>query len=76
MTFLTILGVTEVLCCFRLAPEGKTGKKISESPRLEFLENFSANNFILLDSEGNTSRPFSRGGIADLPLFRALLAFR
>ena len=75
MTFLTILGVTEILCSFRLAPEEKTGKEISESSRLEFLENFSANNFFLLDSEGNTSRPFSRGGIADLPMLRALLAF-
>ena len=26
MTFLTILGVTEILCSFRLVPEGKTGK--------------------------------------------------
>ena len=28
MTFLTILGVTEVLCGFRFVPEGKTGKEI------------------------------------------------
>ena len=27
-TFLTILGVTEVLCSSRFAPEGKTGKEI------------------------------------------------
>ena len=27
MTFLTILGVTEILCSFRLVLEGKTGKK-------------------------------------------------
>ena len=26
MTFLTILGVTEILCSFRFVPEGKTGK--------------------------------------------------
>ena len=31
MTFLTILGVTEILCCFRLVLEGKTGKEITES---------------------------------------------
>ena len=42
MTFLTILGVTEILCSFRLVLEGKTGKEISESSRLEFLEKFLA----------------------------------
>ena len=38
MTFLTILRFTEILCSFRLVLEGKTGKEISESSRLEFLE--------------------------------------
>ena len=28
MTFLTILGVTEILCSFRLVLERKTGKEI------------------------------------------------
>ena len=37
MTFSTILGVTEILCSFRLVLEGKTDKKIPESSRLEFL---------------------------------------
>ena len=68
MTFLTILGVTEILCSFRLVLEEKTDKEISESSRLEFLEKFSANNFALSDAEGNTSGPLNRGGIADLPL--------
>ena len=45
MTFLTILGVMEILCSFRLVLYMKTGKEIHESSRLEFLENFSANNF-------------------------------
>ena len=36
MTFLTILGVTEILCSFRLLLEGETGKEIPESSRLEF----------------------------------------
>ena len=40
MTFLTILGVTEILCSFRLVLEAKTGKEIPESSRLEFLETF------------------------------------
>ena len=74
MTFLTILGVTEILFSFRLVPEGKTGKEIPESSRLEFLEKFSANNFALSDAEDNTSGPLNRGGTADLPLLRTLLA--
>ena len=68
MTFLTILGDTEMLCSFKLVLEGKTGKEIPESSRLEFLEKFSANNFALSDAEDNTSGPLNRGGIADLPL--------
>ena len=73
MTFLTILGVTEILCSFKLVLEGKTGKEIPESSRLEFTEKFSANNFALSDAEDNTSDPLNRGGIADLPLLRTLL---
>ena len=76
MTFLTILGDTEILCSFRLVLEEKTGEKIPESSRLEFLEKFSANNFALSDAEDNTSGPLNRGGIADLPLLRSLLAIR
>ena len=38
MTFLIILGVTEILCSFKLGQEGKTGKEMSS--RLEFLEKF------------------------------------
>ena len=76
MTFLTILGVTEILCSFELDLEGKTGKEIPESSRSEFLEKFSANNFALSDAEDNTSGQLNRGGIADLPLLRTLLAIR
>ena len=75
MTFLTILGVTEIYS-FRLVLEGKTGKKIPGSSRLEFLEKFLANNFALTDAEDNTSEPLKRGGIAYLPLLRTLLAIR
>ena len=74
MTFLTILGVMEILCSFRLVLEGKTGKEIPESSRLEFLEKFLANNFVSPDAEDNTSGPLNRGGITDLPLLRTLLA--
>ena len=68
MTFLSILGVTEILCTFRLVLARKTGKEIPKSSRLELLQKFLANNFALLDAEDNTSRPLNRGGIADLPL--------
>ena len=74
MTFLTILGVMDILCSFRLVLEGKTGKEIPESSRFESLEKFLANNFALSDAEDNTSGPLNRGGIADLPLLRTLLA--
>ena len=76
MTFSTILGVTKILCSFRLVLEEKTGKEIPESSRLEFTEKFSANNFALSDAEDNTSGPLNRGSIADLPLLRTLLAIR
>ena len=33
ITLLTILGVTEILCSFRLVLEGKPGKEIPESSR-------------------------------------------
>ena len=76
VTFLIIPGVTEILCSFRLVAEGKTGKEMTESSRLEFLEKFLANNFAFSDAENNTSRSLNRGGIADLPLLRTLLAIR
>ena len=72
MTFLTILGVTEISRSFRLVLEGKTGKGIPESSKLEFLEKFLANNFALSDTEDNTWL-LSRGGVTDLTLLRTLL---
>ena len=76
MTFLTILEVTEILNSFRLVLEGKTGKEIPDSSRLGLLENFPGNNFALSNVEDNTSGSLNRGGIADLPLLRALLAIK
>ena len=61
MTFLTILGVMEFLCSFRLVLEGKTGKEIPKSSRLEPWEKFLANNFALSDAKDNTSGPLNRG---------------
>ena len=74
MTFLTVLGVTKILCSFRLVLKGKTGKEIPESSRLEFLEKFSANTFAEADAEDNIFVSLNRGGIVDLPLMRTLLA--
>ena len=74
MTFSTILGVTEILCSFRLVLEEKTGKDIPESSRLKLLEKFLANNFALSDTEDNTSKLLSRGSITNLPLLRTLFA--
>ena len=74
MTFLTILGVTIILCSFILVPGGKTGEEIPESSSLEFLEMFLANDFALSDAEDNTFGALKRGGITDLPLLRTLLA--
>ena len=73
MAFLTILGVTEILCNFRLVLDGKTGKKIPESSRLELLQNVFSKQFCFIRCS-NTSGPLNRGGIADLPLLRTLLA--
>ena len=75
MTFLTILGVADILCSFRLVLEGKTGKEIPKSLRLEFLEKLLANDFALSNAEENTSGLLNRGGIADLPLFFVLFCF-
>ena len=49
----------EILCSFRLVLDGKTGKEIPDSSRLEFLEKFSANDFALSDAEDNTSSPLN-----------------
>ena len=64
----------EILCNFRLVLEVNIGQEIPGSSRLEFLEKFLANNFALSNAEDNTSGPLNRGGIADLPLLKTLLA--
>ena len=74
MTFLNILGIIEILCTFGLVLEEKVGKEIPESSRLEVIKKFLANNFALTDVEDDTCGSLNRGGIADLPLLRTLLA--
>ena len=73
MTFLTILGVTEILYSFRLVLARKPSKEMCESFKLEVLEKFSAHNFALSDAEDSTSRPLNGGGIVDLVLLGTLL---
>ena len=58
--------------CLEKSRKWKLG--VHYEPWLEFLEKFSANNFALPDAGDNTSGPLNRGGIADLPLLRTLLA--
>ena len=74
LSFLAVLGVTEILCSFRFTLEKKTGKEIPDSSRLEFLGKFSENNFTLSDAKDNTSGLLNRAGIANLPLLRTILA--
>ena len=54
MTFSNILGVTEILCSFRLVLEVKTNNKISESSRLEFLQKFLTKTTLLYQMEQTT----------------------
>ena len=45
MTFVTNLGVTNILCSFRLVLKGKASKEKTALSRFEFLEKFSSNSF-------------------------------
>ena len=63
MTFLTIMGVTEMLCSFRLVLQGKAGKEIPESSRLGVLEKFLVDTVDLSDAEDNTLGLLNREGI-------------
>ena len=74
MTFFNHLESYRNIMQFQIVLEGRTGKEIPESSKLEFLEKFSAINFALSDAKDNTSGPLTGGGIVDLPLLRTLLA--
>ena len=54
LTFLANLGVTGILCIFRVVLKRKASKEAPGSSRLELLEKFSANKFALSDTECNT----------------------
>ena len=68
------MGVTEILCSFRVVLEVTAGKEIPKSSRLEFLERLLVSNFALSDAEDNNSGSLNRAATADLPLLRTLLA--
>ena len=77
MTFLTNLGVTEILYSFRLVLEGKAGKEaplISRHIKIRVLRKVLANIFTLSDAEDNIYRPLNRGVIVYLFFLRTLLA--
>ena len=62
------------ICRLRLVLEGKKSKEIPALSRLELLEKFLMNIFALSDAECNTYGSLNRGSIANLPLFRTILA--
>ena len=70
MTFLTILGVTKILWSSKLFLEEKTGRVI----KIRVLKNVFSKQIASSDAENKTSGTSDRGGIADLPLLRTLLA--
>ena len=61
---------------FQVVLEGKTGKEMPQSSRLEFVERFLANNFALSIAESNTPGSLNRRALVELPLLRRLLAIR
>ena len=61
---------------FQISSRRENRQRDTRVIKIKFKEKFSANNFTLSDAEDNTSGPLNRGGIADLPLLRTLLAIR
>ena len=72
MTFLTILGATEILCSFRLVLEETTGKKILDPSKLEFSKGFSKQS-CLSEAADNIYGSLNRG-IPYLLLLSTLIA--
>ena len=62
----------QILCNFKLVPEGKTGKE--RVIKIRVLVKFLANSLDSSDAEDNTSGLLNKRGIADLSLLRTLLA--
>ena len=74
MTFFYRFGSHRNIKQFQISSRREAAKEILESSKLEFLEKFLANNFLLSEAENSTCRWLNRGGIAELPLLRTLFA--
>ena len=61
---------------FQISSRRENRQRDTRVIKIRVQRKFSANNFALSDAEDNTSDPLNRGGIADLPLLRTLLAIR
>ena len=59
---------------FQISSRRENRQRDTRVIKIRFIEKFSANNFDLSDAEDNTFGQLNRGGIADLPLLRTLLA--
>ena len=71
MTFVTNLGVTNILCSFRWSLKEKQVKRKLPYQDLSSWKSFHQT---ISDAEDNTCGPLNRGGIADLTLLGTLLA--
>ena len=58
------MGVTGILCSFKLFVEWTAGKVIHQSSSIDLSENISANNFALSHAEENIAGPLNTGEIA------------
>ena len=72
--FLTIFEVITILLRVMSVLRLKLGSSWPELSRLQFLEKSSAKSLTFSEAEVKTSRPLDKGGTADFPLFKTLLA--
>ena len=61
---------------FQISSRRENRQRDTRVIKIRVQRKISANNFALSDAEDKTSGPLNRGGIADLPLWRTLLAIR
>ena len=73
MTFLNILGVTEILCSFKLVLEGKKDTWVI---KISVFRKVFSKLFCIIRNRRQNLWAVESGGIADLPLLKTLLAIR
>ena len=75
ITFLTTLGITEILCSFRLVLEKKAGKETLQRVSSRSVKRVFTIRVVrkIFSKQKNTYRPLNRGGITYLLLLRTLL---